>query len=211
MVATTGSETKTTKTVKRSYLLQLQVRNLLARTRDISQDYLEKIGDKGIANRWFRAVKVHGFDATNRCRAGLELEINWLTHTIEVVVYGDEVTVNKTVFTEDLAPEVRNAVEVFNQAVNAECLTTRWRVSYAAGVDVEQVRQELGLQDASPITWAGKVSTQSFGISELPEVKVRLLIAESDELMPEPGKQDKKEEEYLNSLLERINKAFRER
>jgi hypothetical protein len=206
-----GSKTKTTKTVKRSYLLLLQVRNLLSRTTDISQDDLGKIVDKGISNRWLCAVKVHGFDQSNRCHVGLELEINWLTHTIELVVWGEEVTINKTVFTDECAPEVLNAVSVFNQAVNAECLTPKWRVSYAEGVDVEQVRRELGLAAAPPITWAGKVSTESSQVAELPELKVCLLIAESDELVPEPGKQEKKEEEYLNSLLERINKAFRER
>jgi hypothetical protein len=37
-----GSETKPTKTVKRSYLLHVQVRNLLSRTTDISQQTLAK-------------------------------------------------------------------------------------------------------------------------------------------------------------------------
>jgi hypothetical protein len=207
MVTAERSETKPTKTVKRMYLLQLQVRNLLSRTTDISPDYLEKIGDTGIANQWLKAVKVYGFDATNRCHCGLELEINWRRHTIAVVVWGEEVTIKKTVYTDDLAPEVVNAIEVFNQAVNAELLTPRWRVSYASGVDVERVKQELGLSDAPPITWAGKVFTQSFGITELPELRVRLLIAESDELVPEAqeeGKYPHKEK----GLFDRINDAF---
>jgi hypothetical protein len=200
MVTAVGSETKPTKTVKRSYLLQWQVRNLLSRTTVISQDYLEKIGGTGIANKWFRAVKVHGFDATNRCHVGLEFEINWLTHTIEVVVWGDEVTINKTVFTDDLAPEVGNAIQIFNQAVNAECLRTAWRVSYAPGVDVGRIRKELGLVDAPPIAWAGKVSQQTSQVAELPELKVRLLIAESDELVPESLKE--------KGLYDRIKEAF---
>jgi hypothetical protein len=180
----TATQSNTTKTYKRPWLLQWQVRNLLARTTDISEDYLKKILDKGIANRWLRTVKVHGFDATNRCHIGLELEINWHTHTLELVFWGDEVTVNKTKFREGFAPEMWNAVEVLNQAVNAECLRAEWRVSYAEGVDEERVDRELGLKNALPITWAGKVFQQASGISEMPELKVILLIAESDERVP---------------------------
>jgi hypothetical protein len=182
MVTATRSETTTTTTRKRSYLLQMQVRNLLSRTTDISQDYLEKIGGTGIANQWLCAVMVHGFDATNRCHVGVELEINWLTHSIEVVVWGEEVTVNKTLFAEDeCAPEVRNAIAVFKQVVNAERLTTRWRVSHVEGVDVEMVRRELRLKPAPPITWAGKVRKHSSQVSELPELSVSFLLADEEE------------------------------
>ena len=216
MVTATTSEAKPTKTVKRIYLLQLQVRNLLARTTDISPDKLEKIADSGIANRWLRAVKVYGFDARNRAQCGLELEINWLTHTLEVVVWGEKVMVNKTVFRDDCAPELINAIVVFNQAVNAECLRTAWRVSYAEGVDVARVKQELALVDAAPLIWAGKVSQQAFGVSELPEMKVRLLIAETDELMPEEGQmspQAGRQEKpagnsATDSLFDRIKQAL---
>jgi hypothetical protein len=184
MVTVERSEAKTTKTVQRSYLLQWQVRNLLIRTTDISEDDLKKIVDKGFGNQWLYAVKVHGFDQSNRCHVGVEFEIDWITHTIAVVVSGDEVTVNKTKYKDDVAPEVRNAVEIFNQAANAEYLRPKWRVSYTEGVDVERIQQELGLKDAPSITWAGKVFTKSSEISELPEARVILLIAESDELVP---------------------------
>jgi hypothetical protein len=217
MVTTVGSEgqttskTKSTKTAKRMYLLQLQVRNLLSRTTDISKDYLEKIGGKGIGNQWLRKVSVHGFDGANRCHVGLELEINWIKHTIELAVWGEEVTFKKTVFADDCAPEVMNAIEVFNQAMIEQCLTSEWRVHYAPGVDVERVRQELGLHPASPITWAGKVSAQSFGVSELRELKVRLLIAESDELVPVTSRQKMPgEKPAAESLFERIKQAFGE-
>jgi len=151
---------------------------------DISHDRLAKIVGKGIANRWLSAVNVHGFDQSNRCHVGLTLDINWLTYAIELAFWGDEITINKTMYTDDCAPEVTNAIEVFNQAVNVECLQTKCRASYAEGVDVERVKRELEFQDAPPITWAGKVFKQTFGISELPELKVILLVAESDELEP---------------------------
>ena len=177
----TATQSNTTRTGKRPWLLQWQVRNLLRRTTDISQDYLERICDIGIANQWLGEVSVYGFDQNDRCHAGIELEINWLTHTIELVFWGDEVMVTKSKYTDGCAPEVDNAVEVFNQAVNAECLRPDWRVSYAAGVDAARVDRELRLQTAPPITWAGKVRKQSSVISELPEMKVILLMAESDE------------------------------
>jgi hypothetical protein len=177
----TATESYTTKTVKRPYLLQLQVRNLLSRTTAISQDSLKKIVDKGIGNRWLRKVSVYGFDMCNRGHIGLELEIDWVTHTLALALVGEEVTINKTKFMDDCAPEVTNAIEVFIQAVNAEYLRTEWRVFYSKGVDRARVDRELGLQDAAPIAWAGTVLQQSFGVSELKELKVHLLIAEIDE------------------------------
>jgi hypothetical protein len=180
----TATQSTTTTTTKRSLLIQCQIRNMLDRTTDISHDRLAKLVDTGIANRWLRAVKVHGFDQSNRCHAGIELDIDWLKHKIELAVWDDEITINKTIYTDGCAPEVRNAIEVFNQAVNAECLRTKCRASYAKGVDVEMVKRELGFQDAPPIIWAGKVFKQTFGISEQPELQVILMVAESDELEP---------------------------
>jgi hypothetical protein len=208
MVTAERTEPKTTK--KRSYLVQLQIRNLLSRTTDISPDYLEKIGGTGIANQWLDAVKVYGYDQRNRCHAGLELEINWVRHQIEVAVWGEKVTVKKTVWAEDVAPEVRNAVEVLNQAVNAELLRTEWRVHIAPGVDRERVRRELGLQDAPPLTWAGRVQEQPFSVSELRELKGRLLIAESEELVPETSGEQPLEESLSKTLFERIKQAVGE-
>jgi hypothetical protein len=169
----------------RLFLLQLQVLNLLSRTVDISQETLEALST-GIAHQWIKRIGVYGVDDQNHCHVGLELEINWLKNHIEVVVHGEEVTVDKTLFKEDdLAPELSNAIKVFNLAVNEEYLRSKWCVSYTEGVDVEQVSRELGLKPASPITWAGKVYKQSFGIVELVELKESMLVAESDELVPE--------------------------
>jgi hypothetical protein len=208
MVTAERSETKPTKTVKRMYLLQWQVRNLLSRTSaDISKDCRDKLTGKGIASQWIRKIGVYGLDGTKRGQIGLELEIDWVTHTIQVVVFGEEVRINKTVFTDDLAPEVGNAIEIFNQAINAELLRTEWQVFYAAGVDVARVDRELGLSSVPPITWAGKVSTQSFGITEMPELKVSLLIAESDELGPK-SQEERKYPHKEKDLFERMKDAI---
>jgi hypothetical protein len=210
MVTTVGSERQReseAKTVKRMYLLQWQVRNLLRRTTDISKGYLEKIGGKGIENRWLSTIEVYGFDQSNRCQVGVQLHINWLTYTVEVMVWGEEVRINKTVFADDLAPEVMNAIEIFNQAINAELLRTEWRVTYAVGVDVARVRRELGLSPARPLTWAGKVTKQSYPVAEFPELTVSLLIAESDEPVPESQEQ-RKYPHKEKDLFDRIKDAF---
>jgi hypothetical protein len=209
-MVTAISETKPTKTVKRLYLLQLQVRNLLSRTTDLTPYHLETLGGKAISNQWLEKVSVYGLDATNRCHAGLELEINWLTHTLEVVVWGENVTVNKTMYTDDCAPEVMNAIVVFNHAVIEQCLTTECRVTYAPGVDRARVDRELGLVLGAPIYWAGPVSQQAFGVSELPELKVRLLIAESNALVPVTSKQQPKGKSTTEPLFARIKHAFGE-
>jgi hypothetical protein len=210
MVTTVGSEAKPTKTVKRMYLLKWQVRNLLSRTSaNISKDCRDKLTGKGIENQWIQKIGVYGLDGTKYAHCGLELEIDWATHYIRVLVFGDEVTIDRTVFTDDLAPEVGNAIEVFNQAFNAEILTTKCRVSYVPGVDVAKVQRELGLQDAPPLTWAGKVEKQSFGITEMPELKVRLLIAESADPVPqEPQPSPEKDECKDKGLYDRIKDAL---
>ena len=66
---------------------------------------------------------------------------------------------------DDLAPEVQNGVAIFNQAVNAECLRTKWQMSHPHGVAAEQVRRELGFVAAAPLTWAGKVEKKDFPVT----------------------------------------------
>jgi hypothetical protein len=73
----------------------------------------------------FRSMGWYGLDGSARCRLGLELTINWLTNGMHVFMAGDKVTIDRTVYADDLAPEVLNAIEVFNQAVIEECLRTK--------------------------------------------------------------------------------------
>src|SRR5918999_6000484 len=101
MVTATRSETQQTKTVPRFWLLQVQVRNLLSRTTASSDSTLAKM-DKGLRNQWLREISVYGLDEKNRCHAGVALTIDWATHTMRVLVYGDEVTIDKTVYPDNL-------------------------------------------------------------------------------------------------------------
>jgi hypothetical protein len=168
----TFSEAKFTKTVPRRWLLTVQVRNLLCRTMDISQNTLEKF-DKGLRNQWLETIGVYGLDSRNRCRVGLELSIDWQTYSLLVAVWGEQVPLKKTGFTEDhLAPEVQNAVVVFNQAVIEEGLTTEWRVIYPKGLDRERINRELGFGPCPPLTWAGQIRKQAFKVAEFPELTV---------------------------------------
>jgi hypothetical protein len=183
MVTATRSKTKQTITVPRFWLCQVQVRNLLCRTTDISQDSLEKIAGMGLRNQWLQTIGVYGIDTENRTHVGLQIRIDWATHTVYVLVEGLEVTIERTVYPDNLAPEVGNAITVFNQAVIEECLQTEWRVSYCKGVDLEHVRRELGTAPAAPMQWAGKVEQQAFTIKEVPELTVvfRQAVPKTDE------------------------------
>jgi hypothetical protein len=213
MVTAVGAEGQTTaqsmstKTVKRPYLLQVQVRNLFSRTTKIKRGRLNKLVSKGIGNQWLRNIGVYGLDDANHCHCGLEIEINWTAHTIQLVAWGDNVQINKTVFMDDCAPEVDNAIEVFNQAVIEQCLWTERRVRLAPGVNKAHVQRELGLEDAPALTWAGNVEKQSFGVKELPELTVSLLFAESAELVTKP----QTEREYPHNgktLFDLVKDAF---
>jgi hypothetical protein len=95
MVATIGSETTTTKTVNRYYLLHWQVQNLLSRTTVISQETLAKI-DTALIHQWIRTIGVYGLDDSGRCHVGLVLTINWVTHSIHVLVMGEEVSIDRS-------------------------------------------------------------------------------------------------------------------
>jgi hypothetical protein len=187
MGTATRSEAKTTTTVKRSYLLHLQVRNLLARTTDISQTWLSRI-DTALTNRWIRQIGVYGLDDNSRCHVGLELTINWATHRVQLLLVGDKVPIARAVFSpDDLAPEVHNGIAVFNQAVNAECLRTERRVTYARSAPVERIRRGLGFVPAAPLTWAGNVEQQTYSVPELPELTVTFLQAIPDDTGTEQG------------------------
>jgi hypothetical protein len=212
--------TEKTKIVKRLYLLQWQVRNTFCRTMHCNEKIQEKI-DKGLTNQWFRKVGFYGLDRTNRICVALELEINWLTYSIQILVWGETVSINKTVWAhEEVAPEVVNAIVVFNQAVNAECLSTEWRCWVSEGVDVDMVCRELGFRSNPLPPWAGKVEQQSSQVAELPELTVRLLFAESDALVseresdsqtersPEPEGNQPSPQESLESQLARLMQLF---
>jgi hypothetical protein len=189
MVTTTErAETQQTTTVPRRWLLTVQVRNQLSRSTDIRQTTLEKF-DKGLRNQWLETIGVYGLDRRNRCRVGLELTIDWQTYSLQVVLLGETVSVNKTVFTEDnLAPEVQNAIVVFNQAVIEERLRTEWQVIYPKALDRERINRELGFRPCPPLTWAGKIRKQAFKVAEFPELTVTF-----SEAVPEPEQDEWRE------------------
>jgi hypothetical protein len=195
MGTATQFDTSATTTVSCSWLLQVQVRNLLARTTKTSQKWLTKM-DTALRLQWIQTIGVYGVDSSGCCHVGLEISIDWVTYNLRVLVVGDEVTIDQTVYVDDLAPEVINGIAVFNQAVNAECLGTKWQITYAAGVDVARIRRELGFVPAAPLQWVGKVEQQTFTVPELPELRVTFMQA-----IPQDAGKDK-------GLFDRIAEAF---
>jgi hypothetical protein len=197
MVTATRSEPQQTTTVPRYWLLAVQVRNLLSRTTNISQNSLEKI-DKGLRNQWIQTIGVYGLDSKDRCHVGLEITIDWGMYSVQVALWGETVSVKKTVFAEDnLAPEVGNCIKVFTQALIEECLRTKWIVYYPKDLDRERINRELGLVPYQPLTWAGKIRKQVFSVEELPELTVTFF-----EAVPEPEQDEDKD------LFDRIKDAF---
>jgi hypothetical protein len=175
MVTATRSETTQT-TVPRLWLCQVQARSLLSRTTDIGEDCLEKIGN-GLTHHWLWKIGVYGLDTKNRVHAWLELWIDWVTHTQYVLAVDSEVTIDRSVYPDNLVPEVQNGIRVFNQAVIEEGLQTEWRVFYCKGVDEARVDRELGLETAAPLQLAGKVKVQACKVGEVPELRVVFLRA----------------------------------
>jgi hypothetical protein len=149
----------------------VQVRNHLSRLTEVSQDTLEKI-DKGLSNQWLQTIGVYGLDSNGRVHVGLELTIDWETHSLLVSVCGKNIPVKKTVFRDNLAPEVHNGIVVFKQAVIEEDLRTKWYVYYPKHLDREHINRELGFVTAAPLRWAGQTRQQSFPVAELPELTV---------------------------------------
>jgi hypothetical protein len=198
MATTIGSQTKPTKTVNRLYLLQVQVRNLLSRTTESTQQTLSKI-DTALRHQWIETIGVYGLDGSGRCHVGLQLRINWLTHTVHVLLDGVEVSIGRTVYVDDLAPEVVNGIAVFNQAVNAECLHPKWQMTHPQGADAGHIRRELGFVACSPVHWAGSVEEQAYTVAEMPELTVAFLQAVPE---PEPDEWNDK------GLFDRIKDAF---
>jgi hypothetical protein len=188
--------TKPTKIVNRVYLLQVQVRNLLARTTATSQQTLAKF-DTALRNQWIETIGAYGLDGNGCCHVGLQLRIDWLTHAVHVLLDGDTVRIDRTVYIDDLAPEVMNGIVVFNQAVNAECLYPKWQMTHPHGADAAHIRRELGFVAGATLTWAGRVERQTYTVAEVPELTVTFL-----EAVPEPEKAPEQ------GLFDRIKDAF---
>jgi hypothetical protein len=145
---------------KRSYLLELQVRNLLSRTAGISQNTLDAV-ITGIANRWITSIGVYGVDDKNRCRVVLELEINWAAQSSQVLGLGEKGVIAETVSTkDDPLPEVATVISAFTQTVEAGHLRTEWYCRYEHGFDRLAFNKKLGATFVSPKA------------SELPELKL---------------------------------------
>jgi hypothetical protein len=139
---------------------------------------------------------------------GLKLTIDWHRYSLQVELWGETVSVNKTIFVEDnLAPEVLNGIIVFNQAVMEQRLKTDWRVAYPKDLDRERINRELGFVPSLPLTWVGKIRKQDFPVAEFPELTVTFYEAVPEEVRAEspeslPEKDDEK------GLFDRIKDAF---
>jgi len=144
----------------RSYLLELQVRNLLSRTAGINQNTLDTVMN-GIANQWITSIGVYGVDDKNRCHVVLEFEINQAVQTSHVLVLGEKGAITETVsIKDDPLPEFGTVISAFTQTVEANHLRTEWYCRYEHGFDRLAFNKKLGATFVPP------------NVSELPELKL---------------------------------------
>ena len=161
-------------------LIKMQLKIILRRTTDISKETLENSIEKGITNRWIKEISIYGLDNNSLCRAQLDLEIDWNEYNLQVSMGRARVHIADGFLSEDGAlPDVDEAIKVFQKYVEHYSLTTKWTVTYRAGVDRQKVNDILGFIPAEPLKWAkGKKPLWAANIEELPEVKLGLYFVE---------------------------------
>jgi hypothetical protein len=174
-MAVTAARTST-KTYPRLTLVCTQVRRILRRTTEISDEALDRI-THGVRERWIKEISIHGFDESSMCRASVEFAIDWSEYDRQLSLGRATIVVEERKWPEDTAIEVDECIRAFNDCVTEQGLSPKWRVAYADGVYSDsnllaRVRESLGLKPAEPIKWGGRIVGEPFSIRELPETKV---------------------------------------
>jgi len=171
-----------TKTYARIVLLKEQVRTILRRTTQISQETLHRLMI-GVDNHWIANFLVYGFDQKNLCRAELVFEIDWDEFQLQISHGRTTVTIDQR-WENDTAIEVDEVIRLFNE-FSQECnLRTEWMVRYRSWVysdsnKLQEVQRVLGLTTAPKIRWAGMRQGTSHQIPELPEARVGCYITDT--------------------------------
>ena len=162
-----------TYTYARLQLLKLQIEIAIRRIGGVSASFQQSILN-GLDKRLIGEVSFYALDASNLCRAQLDLTIDWARHELEVTSGRATVTIDGR-WRESAAIEVDAAIDLFNRYVHENSLSSRCLVSYARGVDGTAANRELGLKDAEPMKWAeGDRVTRGYNIPELKELRVGL-------------------------------------
>ncbi|HEY2092206.1 MAG TPA: hypothetical protein VGJ81_09970 [Thermoanaerobaculia bacterium] len=154
-------------------LLQLQIEIAIRRVGNVSERFQSAIKE-GIERRWVGEISFYGLDSDSKCRAQLDLLIDWKTHDLEIANGRATVTIDGR-WRDSTAIEVDAAVDLFNRYVHEMSLHSVCRVKYSSGVDHDLVNRTLGLVDAEPLRWAeGGNVDRSFKVPELKELRVGL-------------------------------------
>jgi len=171
-----------TKTYARIVLLKEQVRTILRRTTQVSQETLQRLMI-GLDRYWIATFLVYAFDNNNLCRGELTFEIDWDEYQLQMSRGKTTVTIDQR-WENDTAIEVDEIVRLFNDFSREFNLRTQWRIRYTAAINSdprkkEEVQRTLGLETAAPINWAGPRQGTSHQIPELPEARVGCYIVDS--------------------------------
>lgn len=170
-----------TRTYARIALLKEQIRRMLRRTTNISQDSLSRL-EIGIDKQWISTFLVYAFDNRKLCRAELIFEIDWDEYKLQMSRGKTTVSIDER-WIDNTAIEVDEVIILFNDFVRTYSLRTEWMVTYPSWIyknelKLQEVRRSLGLSPAETIKWAGQKHGTSHQIPELPEARVGCYLAD---------------------------------
>ncbi len=167
-------------TFARIALIQWQFSAALRQTTAITEETLNKLL-LGVADdqRWIEKVSIYGLTADNLCRAELTLEIDWDEYNLQISQARVLVAVDEKRWRDNTAPEVSDAIKIFNKFVKMCNLETTWQITYTDQVyqtskQHASVDRTLGLVTAEPIKWVTTEQSLKITVGELPEITVGL-------------------------------------
>jgi hypothetical protein len=136
---------------------------------------------------WVKTFQVLGFDrATGYCRAELRLNIDWEAHRVFLFNGQQDVVIDLDQWANGVSPLIRQAIDIFNDVVEASGLTPEWRVIYSDWVSgnpslLETVQNTLGTRPVPNEQWQYRPEgLPETALQGLEETSVQLFF-ESDE------------------------------
>lgn len=151
-------------------LIKMQVRILLRRTAEITDDFLSNI-EKGLDKKWINKITIYGLDNDNLCRAQLTLEIDWEEHDFQISKGKATVSIDER-WENNTAIEVDEAINIFEKFVRKKGLKTTVIYNHPDWVNLNKVCKELNLVKAETPRWKKEFQQFKIKIPEVPEISV---------------------------------------
>ncbi|HKF56116.1 MAG TPA: hypothetical protein VKJ45_11745 [Blastocatellia bacterium] len=162
-----------TKTFLRVQALKLQLRIALRRALRpgaLTQASIDGIM-KGVDKEYIEWLRIYGFDVSGRARCELSLHIDWNRYEVHIGAGRTTIEIDDR-WPDQAAIELNETLELFNEFVVNNNLSTKWRVAYRPWLSGEAINRELGFVTPKPLTWAGKREGFANVIPELDEIRI---------------------------------------